>query len=266
MNAKTGASINRKTQASPWLVNHSKASARMRLYCFSYAGGSASNYASWHADLDPAIEICAIELPGRGSRFGEMPQSSLTILTATLAKVIAAHVNLPFAFFGHSLGGLLSFEVARYLQQHYAISPLHLFVSGASAPQHRDTSKKLHLLEDASLIEELKDYNGTPPEVLAHRELMELLLPMIRADFALVGDYEYRVMPLLEIPITVLMGTEEAKVEDDKVNGWSKETSAECTIAWFEGDHFFIHPQRKAVLDCIRKELSPAVTAVVTAE
>ncbi|MBV6325546.1 thioesterase II family protein [Duganella violaceipulchra] len=239
---------------SPWLVRQSGAGRRLRLYCFCYAGGSAANYASWQAELDPAIEICAIELPGRGRRFGEEPQTSLAAVTATVAKLIASQGSMPFAFFGHSLGALLAFEVARYLHHHGLPTPRHLFLSGASAPQHR-RKLELHLLADDALIEELKRYNGTPLVVLEHRELMELLLPVIRADFALAGNYAYRPGALLNMSMTVLMGREDKNGEGEHVEGWKKETSGDCRIAWFDGDHFFIHPQRAAVFDCIRSEL-----------
>ena len=240
--------------ANRWLVRKPGARRRLRLYCFCYAGGSAANYANWQADLDPSIEIYAIELPARGTRFGEEPETSLSSLTVTVANVIASAGHSSFAFFGHSLGALLAFEVARFLQQMGAVQPQHIFVSGGSAPQHRRDTGKMHLLSDDDFIDELKNYNGTPPAVLEHRELMDLLLPMIRADFALVANYTYRPAPLLAMPMTVLMGRDDDNGEGEHVTGWKKETSADCKIIWFEGDHFYIHPQRDAVLDCIRSE------------
>ncbi|MES2296363.1 MAG: thioesterase domain-containing protein [Pseudomonadota bacterium] len=271
-------------KSNPWLVRSPGAPRRLRLYCFCYAGGSAANYANWQAELSPQVEICAIELPGRGSRFGETPMSSLPLLTETVAREIARNSPMPFAFFGHSLGALLAFEVARYLQHQGLPKPLHLFASGASAPQHRSSKKKIHLLGDSEFIEELKNYNGTPPAVLAHRELMELLLPMIRADFALACDYDYRSGPLLDMPLTVMMGRDddnakggdktedkgaaskaegegEPKADGEQVTGWHKETSNAFHIEWFEGDHFYIQPQRAAVLACIREALLETVAA-----
>lgn len=243
-----------KLPGSRWLVRKAAPPRRFRLYCFCYAGGSAANYANWQADLDPSIEICAIELPGRGTRFGEEPETSMSTLATTVAQVITTANHPSFAFFGHSLGALLAFEVARSLQQMDASVPQHIFVSGGSAPQHRRDNGNLHLLADDALIEELKNYNGTPHVVLEHRELMDLLLPMIRADFSLVANYTYRTAPLLSMPMTVLMGCDDDNGAGEHVEGWKKETTADCKIAWFEGDHFYIHPQRDAVLDCIRTE------------
>ncbi|MES2295472.1 MAG: alpha/beta fold hydrolase [Pseudomonadota bacterium] len=244
---------------TPWLVRQTAAQARLRLYCFSYAGGNAGNFAPWQAALDPAIEVCAVQLPGRGGRFGEAPYTSLSALVEALAQVISHQDKLPFAFFGHSLGGLLGFEVARFCQRHFLPMPKHLIVSGCAAPRLRKTERQLHLLDDEALIEELKTYNGTPPAVLASRELMALLLPMIRADFSMVETYQYRVAPLLELPITVLAGTGDDHVSQEQVDGWKSETTHACHSLWFEGDHFFLHPQRAAVLarvDDVLRELT----------
>lgn len=237
---------------SPWLVRETRSAARrLRLYCFCYAGGSASVYAPWQARLDPAIEVCAVQLPGRGTRMAEQPFTSMPALIKALAQVIGSHQDgLPFAFFGHSLGGLLAFELARYQKLHYMRMPEHLFVSGCDAPQYRSPSRRLHTLPDRELIEVLKDFNGTPPGVLQHRELMDLLLPTIRADFALVDDYVYRPGLPLAMPITVLAGRREDRTVD-QVEGWRKETLADCHVHFFDGDHFFILPEQQAVLDRI---------------
>ncbi|MDO8310380.1 MAG: alpha/beta fold hydrolase [Sideroxyarcus sp.] len=243
-----------KPQHSPWLVRQVAPTCRLRLYCFCYAGGSASAFANWQADLDPSIEVVAVELPGRGRRFGEPPTTSLKFVSETVGRLIAAEGDIPFAFFGHSLGALIAFEVTRFLQQNHLPMPQELMVSGASAPQYR-RKMHLHLLDDDTLIDELRKYNGTPPAVLEHRELMELLLPMIRADFSIAGEYEYVSAPVLNLPLTVLMGREDDNADGNFVDGWKKETSGECHIAWFEGGHFFIHSQRAAVLECIKSRL-----------
>ena len=234
---------------SPWLVREPKrTSRRLRLYCFCYAGGSASTYASWQAQLDPAIEVCAVQLPGRGSRMAERPFTAMPELIKALALVIGREDSLPFAFFGHSLGGLLAFELARYQKLHYMRMPEHLIVSGCDAPQFRSPSRRLHALPDHELIDVLKDFNGTPPGVLEHRELMDLLLPTIRADFALVDDYVYRPGLPLKMPITVLAGRRDDHTVE-QVEGWRKETLSDCHVHWFNGDHFFILPEQQAVLD-----------------
>jgi surfactin synthase thioesterase subunit len=227
----------------------------MRLYCFCYAGGNATSFMPWQAALDSSIEICAIQLPGRGARLGEKPYRSLSALVADLAEVIALDDAIPFAFFGHSLGGLIAFETARYCQWHSRPMPQHLFVSGCAAPQYRSPSRHLHTLSNHELIQALQKYNGTPIEVLANRELMDIVLPAIRADFALAEDYTYILGPLLPTPITVLTGKLDDHVSLAQAEGWRRETLGECRVELFEGDHFFINGEMREVLDCIKPEL-----------
>ncbi|HYD78838.1 MAG TPA: alpha/beta fold hydrolase [Paucimonas sp.] len=241
---------------SSWLMRQSAGGRRFRLFCFSYAGGSAAPYLAWQTALPSFIEVCAIQLPGRGPRLAELPIRSLPQLIETLAPIIAREADLPFAFFGHSLGGLLAFELARHCQRHHLPMPEHLFVSASNAPRHRRANRRLHELDDDALIDALKDYNGTPPAALADRELMTLLLPAIRADFALVETYEYRQDVPLDIPITVLAGTNDKHVVSERLCRWQDETTEACSLRWFEGDHFFIHSNQDAVLDCIQDELA----------
>ena len=245
---------------TPWLIRQSGGPRRVRLYCFSYSGGSAASYLPWQEDLEPDIEICAVQLPGRGARAGEKPYSSLPTLIETLAQIIAKHSasedKLPFAFFGHSLGAIVAFEVARYCKRHYFPMPRRIFVSGCDAPQHRSPCKNLHKLSDSDLIDALKDYNGTPPEILEHRELMDLVLPAIRADFSLGETYRYLPSHPLNIPITVLAGKLDEHILLEELQEWRKETTNECRVQWFEGDHFYINAEKQGVLEVLKAELA----------
>jgi surfactin synthase thioesterase subunit len=246
--------------STPWLMSQPAkpgSQPRFRLYCFSYAGGSATSYLPWQAALEPAIEVCAVQLPGRGPRLAESPVRSLPLLVETLAHIIPRHSDdLPFAFFGHSLGGLVAFELARHCRHQRLPMPEHLFVSASNAPQCRPTGRHLHELDDARLIAALKDYNGTPPAALEDRELMDLLLPSIRADFALADDYHYRPGPPLDIPISVLAGKRDKHVVSERLCRWQEETTEACNLHWFEGDHFFIHANQREVLDCVQAEIA----------
>ncbi|CDG83358.1 thioesterase II family protein [Janthinobacterium agaricidamnosum] len=248
--------MNPSINPSAWLLRKPGAPRRLRLYCFCYAGGSAVSFMPWQALLDPAIEVCAIQLPGRGPRLAEAPYEALPPLIETLALMTGAAGELPFAFFGHSLGALIAFELARYHQRHDLPMPRHLFVSGCAAPQHRGVSRQLHALSDDGLIDALKEYNGTPPEILAHRELMQMVLPAIRADFRLVEQYQYRASLPLNIPVTALAGRRDERIGEEEVAGWGKETSLPLAVEWYQGDHFFIHPERDAVLRRISATLA----------
>lgn len=246
-------------QLKSWILRRSVGTPSLRLYCFCYAGGSAASFLSWQAEVDPAIEICGVQLPGRGARFHELPYTKLSELITVLSHVIERDSTLPFAFFGHSLGGLLAFELARYNAKHGRSLPGHLIISGCAAARYRFPSEKLHLLDDKAFAKRLRKYNGTPPEVLENPELMELVLPTIRADFALVDNYEYVPGAALNIPITVLAGKGEQFTSSAQTAGWQEETLGACDVHWVDGDHFFINSNRKAVIDRINAVLKSHV-------
>jgi surfactin synthase thioesterase subunit len=248
-------------KSSPWLVRQAQPQARSRLFCFSYAGGSAANYRLWQSELGASIEVCAVQLPGRGSRFGEAPVVDMQQLVHAIATVVAqCNDGLPFSFFGHSLGSLLAFEVVCYCNKHRLPMPDHLFAAGCAAPQMRDESRQLHTLNDRDFLVALGEYNGTSPDVLAAQELMQVLLPMIRADFALAEKYAYSGWASLGIPITVLAGTHDELVTVAQAEAWELETP-QCRVQWFDGDHFFVEPYRKAICEIVRHELLPVVDA-----
>jgi surfactin synthase thioesterase subunit len=243
-------------QSSHWLIRRPSGSRRLRLYCFPHAGGNATCFAPWQATLDPAIDVCAVQLPGHGSRLNEPLHTSLSVLVETVAQVIIEQqCTLPFAFFGHSMGGLLAFELTRYCMRHSLPMPKHLFVAGCNAPQYRGQSARLHELGDEALIDALRNFNGASAKMLSNSDLKALALPAIRADLALLADYQYHPSPPLDIPITVLAGKLDEHVSPIQTQGWQKETIATCRIDRFEGDHFFVDSDRKAVLDYLREGL-----------
>lgn len=243
-------------QPTPWLVRKPGAvPRRMRLFCLAYAGGSAHAFAGWQDALDPSIEVCAVQLPGRGARFREPPIGSMPVLIEELGGVIDRYGDLPFAFFGHSLGGLLAFELARHCRAAGLRQPIHLFASGAAAPQHRDAPEERHKLPEPEFIAMLREYEGTPPELLEHEELMALVLPMLRADFGMVDEYRYRPEPPLSMPMTVLAGTKDERVVGPQVDEWAKETTGPCQVSWFDGGHFFLQSHRAEVLQLVRRTL-----------
>ncbi|MGH8077368.1 MAG: thioesterase II family protein, partial [Lysobacter sp.] len=243
------------THPTPWLVHRPGPKRPVRLYCFAYAGGHAGVFMPWQAALEPDVEVCAVQMPGRGSRVRERPMTSIPALVEQIAQVIAVQDDRPFAFFGHSLGALLAFEVARHGARNGLPAPAHLFVSGCEAPAHRGEPKNLHLLPDAQLLDELRGYNGTPPEVLANSELMELVLAVMRVDFALEPGYVYQPGPKLPMPMTVLAGSHDRHGLWNEVARWGDETTGPSRVQWFDGDHFFINNQQQEVLDCVRREL-----------
>ena len=224
---------------NPWLEYvHANPAAASRLFCFPYAGGSASIFRDWHGGPLAASEVCPIQLPGRERRFNERPIDRMP----RLAKAIVEHLpqDKPFAFFGHSLGALVAFEVARELRRQSKTMPFHLFVSGAPAPQlcpHK--APRFNLGRDA-FIAEIRKLGGTPEEALQSEELLELVLPVLRGDFAVIDTYVCRDEPPLSCPITALAGTRDEEVDQFEVMDWRSQTADRFDFQVFPGDHFFI--------------------------
>ncbi len=212
-----------------------------RLFCFPYAGGGASFFRTWPEKLWPEIEVCAIQLPGREDRFKEIPFDNLSSLIDALAVVLYPYLDFPFAFFGHSLGSLISFELTRRLRRQKAPCPLQLFVSGRRAPQIPDPEPPIHPLPDAEFIEELGRFNGTPKAVLDNPELMEVFLPLLRSDIRLDETYVYDHETPLDCPISAFGGMADEAVSREELAAWQDQTQGGFNIQMFPGDHFFLN-------------------------
>jgi medium-chain acyl-[acyl-carrier-protein] hydrolase len=229
--------------------------ASLRLFCFPYAGGAASVFRRWSHDLPSDVEVLSVELPGRGTRIREAPIARLAPLVHELTTALLPLCGKPFAFFGHSMGALVSFEATRELRRRGAPLPHRLFVSAAAAPDTAKSKVVAHQQSDAELKEQLRRLNGTPQPVLEHDELMEFLLPIVRADFAVFETYEYVDEPALACPISVFGGAEDENVSRKALEGWREQTDGPFSIRMFPGDHFFIHSVQPSVLRTLAQEL-----------
>jgi medium-chain acyl-[acyl-carrier-protein] hydrolase len=242
--------------AISYLAYHKpKPRATLRLFCFPYAGGSALIYREWGAHLPEQVEVCPVQLPGRGHRLREPPLPRMQPLAEETARALQPLFDKPFAFFGHSMGAVLAFEIARLLRARSGPSPSHLFVSGRQAPQVPETAAPTYDLPEPEFIEELRRLNGTPPEVLAEPELMQVMLPLLRADFEAVQTYTYREEPPLDCPLSVYGGGQDEEVSREELEGWCEQTNAACTLRLFPGDHFFLNTARDTVLRTLTREL-----------
>jgi len=163
--------------------------AQMRLFCFPYAGGNAAAFQKWHRAFPDSIEVCSLQYPGRGNRMREPAFTNAIPLAHDVARALTSLLDLPFAFFGHSMGGLIAFEVAREFRRKQLPLPLHLFVSSVRAPQFPNRDRIAPDMPEPQFKEELRRLNGTPNEVLENKELMNLMLPMLRADFSVAHTY-----------------------------------------------------------------------------
>ncbi|MGW0880276.1 thioesterase II family protein [Streptomyces sp. NPDC002671] len=237
--------------------------AAYRLFCLPYAGGSAAAYREWHAHAPEHIQICPLELPGRGGRFGEAPISRLRPLVDGLADAVEPFLDRPFAVFGHSMGSLLAFELTRTLLRRGRPLPAHLFVSGRSAPDTPSYRPPIHDAPDEDVMEQLRTLGGTPQEVLDDAELMELMLPTLRADFSVLENYEYLDGPALPVPLTVFGGTADALVNPARLHGWRRQSSSGSRLRMLPGGHFFVHTATRTIMEEIARTL-PAPQPVGT--
>jgi medium-chain acyl-[acyl-carrier-protein] hydrolase len=226
------------------------------LFCFPYAGGTAQIYRPWASSLPSTVEVYLINLPGRGMRLHERTFTQMSPMVQEIANVLLPVLDKPFAFFGHSMGALISFELAHHLRSENGLSPAQLFVSGRRAPQIPDTDPPTHELPDAEFIEELRRLNGTPKEVLEHPELMQIMLPVLRSDFAICQTYAYEPRPILDCPITAYGGLLDEDVSREQLEAWGKQTSALFKMRLLPGDHFFIHTAQSLLLEALTHELN----------
>jgi len=235
----------------------------LRLFCFHYAGGAASVFRTWQEALPAEVEICAVQLPGRESRLREAPFERLDPILEALDEALSDHFDLPFAFFGHSMGAILSFELAYKLKREGRKLPLALLLSGRRAPHRPDPDAPIHDLPEEEFKSELRKLNGTPEEVLAHPELMELLSPVLRADFALCETYWHQPGEPLEIPLAAFGGLSDGKVAREDLEGWGRYTSAAFRLRMYPGDHFYLYGAAKRdLLRSVAQELAPHLPTV----
>ena len=246
--------MNTTQMKTPWLLcPRPNSEAKLRLFCFPYAGGGDQVYRKWADQLPEIVETYLVQLPGRGSRLLEKPFTNLVELSKSLAGAILSYLDKPFIFFGHSMGAMVSFELARQLRRG-GLEPMHIFASGCHAPQIPD-SNVLHDLPESELVKELHRLNGTPKEVLENRELLSIILPALRADCMMTETYVYTNEPPLSSPITVFGGLRDPLVKREELEAWREQTNASFSLRMLEGDHFFLHTSTPVLLSSLSKEL-----------
>lgn len=258
--ARVGATVKAPTSLDDFVsCQWPNPKARLRVFCFPFAGGGASVFNTWADELPSDIraqsELCAIQLPGRDTNVRDPPFNRLSALLDALAPAIGRYSNTPFAFVGHSMGALVSFELARRLRRDGCLGPTHMVVSGHRAPQLPDRQPPIHQLDDQAIMDRLRNFGGTPEAVLKNHELMELLLPVLRADFAVCETYVYTSEEALACSITAFGGNDDAKVNREELSAWHAQTSNSFSMHMFPGDHFFIQSAQVLVLRVLAEAL-----------
>jgi medium-chain acyl-[acyl-carrier-protein] hydrolase len=238
-----------------WIVR-AKPEPRLRLFCFPYAGGGASIFRQWANLLPAEIDVCPVYLPGRENRLKEPAFTDLSDLIHVLTEVLQPYMNVPFAFFGHSMGGIIGFELARQLRQSRMRGPLHFFVSAQRAAQLPPRHAPIHHLADAQFKDSLARLGGTPQAVLQHEELMEILLPTLRADFTLYENYIYRPAEPLDCPISAFYGEQDTLVSEQELAAWREQTRSSFILRGVSGNHFFLHGSQEILLSFIAQDLA----------
>jgi medium-chain acyl-[acyl-carrier-protein] hydrolase len=244
---------------STWFTVPRNEQAKIRLFCFPYAGGTNIIFRTWGKALGPSIAVCTAHLPGRERRLTEKPYTSAQSLVEAAAEAITPHLDLPFAFFGHSMGAVISFELARHLRRLNLPLPKHLFLSGRGAAQFGVMERLTYNLPVNEFAEELRRLNGTPREVLEHQELMELMIPLLRADFQVCQTYCYTEEPALDCPITAFGGLYDHEVTREMVGALREQTSSSFRLLMMPGDHFFVNSAQERILDILAQELQRGV-------
>ncbi|MFF7489634.1 thioesterase II family protein [Streptomyces luteogriseus] len=242
----------------PWIHRLSRTNppGRIRLFCFPYAGGGASTFRGWAELLPDEIDVHAIQPPGREDRLFEDPVDTLQATLDAVVPELLEHSKEPFSLFGHSLGAIVCWEAARVLREEHDIEPMHMFLSGCRAlPAVHDGRRDLHTLPEAELIEELRLMNGTPEEILRNADFMRMLLPTVRADYAMLSRYSFLPCKPPGAPVTVFGGANDPGVGMNHLQQWSELVEGELDSVVLPGDHFFLHSSREPLLTEMAKRL-----------
>ncbi len=246
-------------ETTPWLIRRKPSAAPpLRLFCFPYAGAGSLPYFKWPDLLPEAdIEVCAIQPPGRENRLHEPSMEDLPGLLHALVTELSPLLQGRFAFFGHSLGALIAFELTRELRRRGLPLPQTLIVSGAEAPSRRNGLPPLTGLGRDAFIRELcARYDGIPQQVLAQPEILDLILPILRADLKISESYTYQVEPPLPVRICALGGTRDPRVSEAALEAWRQHTQQSFSMRMFPGGHFFINEMTVQVVQAVHEELA----------
>jgi medium-chain acyl-[acyl-carrier-protein] hydrolase len=233
-----------------------RAHCRMRLFCFPYAGGSPGMFHRWPAALPDDVELAALRLPGRDRRVNEAPFTTWEPMLAAVEEVLLPLLDRPFAFFGHSLGASVAWETACRLAAHGHALPVHLLLSGRRAPHKAPRFAPIHDLPRPEFHEQLRVMNRTPAEVLANREVMALIEPMLRADIRLAETWTPTMQQPLPVPISAFCGSLDPIAPPSDVQEWALHTAVSFSAHTYPGDHFFMHSSEDELLRVLSRILS----------
>ncbi|MBV8273852.1 MAG: thioesterase [Verrucomicrobia bacterium] len=244
-------------KSTPWILGgHVNPEAPCRLFCLSHSGSGASQFFSWRKSLPPMLDLCPIQLPGRENRLREAPLTEINRIAEILSEELEPYFDRPYILYGYSWSAIIVFELARRLRIRGIPPAISLYALARRAPHLPETKPPLrHLPDDLFLLELKRRYDGMSPIVLRERELMQLLLPTLRADVTAYETYDYSEEEPLDCAIRVFGGTSDVTTTEDELRGWQRHTNGSFEITMLRGDHFFIRDNRASVLDSIAKDI-----------
>ncbi len=247
--------------SNPWLVCPSvRSKATLRLFCLPFAGSGAAPFRPWAQLLPQNVELCIVQLPGRETRLREAPYTNITLLIQALVTAIAPALDRPYALFGHSMGGLVAFELTRALHRQNRDAPSHLFVSGRRAPQLPDPEEPIGQLADGPFVREIvRRYSAIPKVILEDEEMLRIFLPTLRADLKVLETYVYAHEALLACPLTAFGGTADPRANRSDLAAWRVQTKDSFQLRQFSGDHFYLNPQRESLVAQIANILASTI-------
>jgi len=234
-----------------WRAKPPSPDLRFRLICITYAGGTAGAFKDWHANLPDWIDVASVVMPGSKQRKRETMPVRMGMLVRELANGIKPELDLPYALVGSCTGSLIAFELSHFLKKRGFPTPKHLFVTNCRGPHLPDRDEPIHKYNDEQLREELTRLGGTPPEVLNHPQMMQVLGPILRAEFELAETYIYRPGPPLDHPITSFSGAADKVVTQDECAAWDKHTTANFEHKTVEGGHYLVEDATAALCQII---------------
>lgn len=243
---------------SSWLVRPApKPVAAVRLFCVPYAGVGPSVFRGWSQALPEDVEALYVHLPGRESRLREIVVPDISRLASDIADALSPFTEQPFALFGHSIGALIAFEVARSLRRAGSPAPIRLFVSACRAPQLPHPYPPLHLLNEDEFLQRVNErYGGSVPrEVIENSELRELVVPALRGDFAALELYERHTEPPLDCPITAFGGVSDPTLNTSALDAWGVQTTSSFRLRIVDGGHFYLQSARQQLLAAIAEDI-----------
>jgi medium-chain acyl-[acyl-carrier-protein] hydrolase len=247
---------------SRWLIRHRpRAEAKIRLFCFPYAGGSAAVFRGWSEQLGSSVEVWSIEYPGRGTRRSEKPFNQLSPLVDALLPELRMELTAPFAFFGHSMGSLVALEILERLAMEDGPEAMCFFPSACRPPWCEARRPPTFDLPDPEFIDEVLALGGTPQDLLVDKSLMELFLPFLRADFRAAQTYSHEMKVKLRCPILVYGGLDDPEVSREDLCRW-QDVCETSSVRMFPGDHFYLHSATESFMRVLLRDLSMRMAEV----